>query len=156
MIRVVLLLALSLQCVLSDDGCYNGWAAYEGYCYGFFVEDVSWLLASANCDLFGARLAEIDSKQRETWLSQQLVVKKLPVAWIGLSSRLHPGVWQWTPSNRDVSRYVNWIPGEPNNYGNNEQCVELKSTGGWNDLNCLTARKFICEKKLDTTHIKKG
>jgi len=40
---------------------------------------------------------------------------------------------------------VNWGPGEPNDYNNVEDCVEVKATTGqWNDNRCSTRRNWIC------------
>ncbi|XP_019490120.1 PREDICTED: pulmonary surfactant-associated protein D-like [Hipposideros armiger] len=41
--------------------------------------------------------------------------------------------------------YSNWGPGEPNNDGNAEHCVEIYTNGKWNDKNCGEQRLVICE-----------
>lgn len=47
--------------------------------------------------------------------------------------------------------WTNWLPGEPNDAGSNEECVQIVGAaqmfpGGWNDNNCNQAADFICEK----------
>lgn len=45
--------------------------------------------------------------------------------------------------------YVNWGKGEPNDYGGDENCVEMQSRSGqWNDLSCSRYRQYMCKKKL--------
>ncbi|ETO19249.1 hypothetical protein RFI_17981, partial [Reticulomyxa filosa] len=72
--------------------------------------------------------------------------------WIGLHQETDEQ-WQWTDNS--TLNYTYWWPGEPNNYGNAEDCVELRfqSNGtlegtmvyGWNDLDCdSTLRYAIC------------
>lgn len=41
--------------------------------------------------------------------------------------------------------YSNWAPGEPNNNGGNEDCVEIFTNGKWNDKSCGEKRLVICE-----------
>ena len=42
--------------------------------------------------------------------------------------------------------YTNWEPGEPNDYGDSEDCVEsfMNPGRGWNDQECSDARHWIC------------
>ena len=54
-------------------------------------------------------------------------------------------------SNGKTLDYVNWYPGEPNNHGNGEDCVEIGAgrypTGQWNDGHCSgNSRPFACQK----------
>uniref|UniRef100_A0A0B6Y7S8 C-type lectin domain-containing protein n=1 Tax=Arion vulgaris TaxID=1028688 RepID=A0A0B6Y7S8_9EUPU len=149
MMRLVLLLALSAHCVLSHhDVCYYGWVPYDGYCYGFFLEEVNWILAAASCSQFGGRLAEVDNEERDKWLIEQAEHRKLGPTWIGGSARLHPGLWFWVPSHRAVEAYTNWIQGVPINAGH---CLEIVygDKKGWNDRDCSLPRRFICEIKVE-------
>ena len=41
--------------------------------------------------------------------------------------------------------YTQWDAGEPNDYGNREDCVAwIFPSNAWNDDNCYLARNFIC------------
>ena len=45
---------------------------------------------------------------------------------------------------------MRWAPGEPNDHDNGEDCGALRSSADdyayWNDFNCATEIKTICEK----------
>ena len=42
---------------------------------------------------------------------------------------------------------MNWLPGEPNNVGSNEDCtVMIYTSGNWNDLPCTALRAHVCKK----------
>lgn len=41
--------------------------------------------------------------------------------------------------------YSNWAPGEPNNNGGSENCVEIFTNGKWNDKSCGEQRLVVCE-----------
>ena len=44
--------------------------------------------------------------------------------------------------------YANWVKGEPNNDGGNEDCVVYGTNyRGWNDISCSTKIRFVCTKK---------
>ena len=57
--------------------------------------------------------------------------------------------------------YFNWHDAQPDNYGNTEECVEISNAAsiyeavyytkmpfvpGWNDVNCATKLKPLCER----------
>ncbi|XP_031627767.1 perlucin-like protein, partial [Contarinia nasturtii] len=57
--------------------------------------------------------------------------------------------------NDDVRfRYTDWSNGQPDNYQNQEQCMQLRSEYNfrWNDESCNTNCNIICESPLYGTH----
>eukprot|EP01084_Bolivina_argentea_P111389 198758_1 len=71
----------------------------------------------------------IDSKKRSCW--------------IGLHNK--NGFKKWNDGIKADSKFANWAPGEPNQYQNDEDCVELYSQNGkWNDITCRVKRFFLC------------
>lgn len=58
--------------------------------------------------------------------------------------------WAWT--DHSSLGFVNWAPGEPNEAfhpgeATDENCVEMRSDGTWNDNNCLVKRGFVCRHR---------
>ena len=51
-------------------------------------------------------------------------------------------------SNALQFQFQNWEQGEPNDYKNeeDEDCVEVKSSGVWNDVSCSTKFGAICKR----------
>ena len=72
--------------------------------------------------------------------------------WVGFSDQSAEGGWVW--SDESPVAFVDWADGEPNNYGNGEDCMEivvggLAGGGTWNDQQCSRKSKAICEKRGD-------
>lgn len=57
--------------------------------------------------------------------------------WIGLNDLFNEGQWQWEFD--EAMTYTHWLPNQPDNRNNNENCVSLEyrySQFGWNDFDC--------------------
>ena len=72
--------------------------------------------------------------------------------WLGFSDQSAEGGWVW--SDGSPVAFVDWADGEPNNYGNGEDCAEivvggLAGGGTWNDQKCDMKSKAVCEKRGD-------
>ncbi|TNN56696.1 Macrophage mannose receptor 1 [Liparis tanakae] len=68
-------------------------------------------------------------------------------AWIGLYHYFHN--WKWSLSNTSLykpgeTEFRRWISGEPNNHGNDQNCVEMNSNGEWYDDNCWRPYNSVC------------
>ncbi|XP_040177000.1 pulmonary surfactant-associated protein D-like [Rana temporaria] len=63
---------------------------------------------------------------------------------LGMNDKQKQGTFRYL--NGAVISYQNWDSGEPNNYrGINEDCVEMRESGGWNDYPCESQKLVICE-----------
>lgn len=68
--------------------------------------------------------------------------------WIGI--RKMDGRWTWVGTNKTLTKETeNWADKEPNNGGNNEDCVEIYikrqlDEGKWNDESCLKKKTALC------------
>ncbi|PIO57640.1 lectin C-type domain protein [Teladorsagia circumcincta] len=81
------------------------------------------------------------------------------MTWLGGRQRDYPSSKAWSWVDGQPFKYTNWDPpGEPNNVGGNEQCIEMYTRLGarvgkyenpkkWNDVACSTKMKsFVCKR----------
>lgn len=76
--------------------------------------------------------------------------------WIGLNAL--SGSWEWIDGktecdyvpgmDMDCERDPRWTSGEPNDYGGNEKCAELKSNGQYNDIPCTWSVPVLCNSPM--------
>ncbi|GLD70221.1 galactose-specific lectin nattectin-like protein [Lates japonicus] len=101
------------------------------------------------CLSLGGNLASVHSAA-ENRLLRELIRKgsgSYVHTWIGGYDGIKEGQWMWTDgSNFD---YQIWGPGEPNNHGGAENCIEMNwAVEYWNDLPCFYGKPFVCAKDL--------
>jgi len=111
-------------------------------------EPLSWPEAVAACENLGGRLATIHSRESNNGV-MRLISKNV---WIGASDSEIEGEFRWLSDDsllKQEGSFVNWAPGEPNNdmfqEGPLEDCVEMRTDGSWNDLQCIVRLPFACE-----------
>ena len=80
------------------------------------------------------------------WLS---TLGAVDAHWIGFSDQSQEGGYTW--SDYSPVSFVNWNEGEPNNYGDGEDCGEIvvgyTLNGAWNDDRCEKQMPAVCEKR---------
>ncbi|XP_053868481.1 CD209 antigen-like protein C isoform X2 [Malaclemys terrapin pileata] len=124
--------------------CPPGWQHFEKNCYFFSTSTKSWLDAKQFCTNEGSHLVIVNTKQEQTFLSNQLI--EPDVYWLGLSDSAKEGEWRWVDGSPLSVRF--WGPGEPNNVGQHgEDCVHLRFNGKWNDATCSLTEHWICERQ---------
>eukprot|EP00964_Phaeocystis_antarctica_P153339 scaffold121577_cov30-Phaeocystis_antarctica.AAC.1 len=112
-------------------------------------DTLSWAAADTACQAAGLQLASVQSAAQNALL---LTAASGYEVWMGGTDAASEGTWVWSPSNTPLS-YTNWCqtacPGtngnEPNDYGSGEDCMQLRSTGAWNDNNCAKTLKYVCQ-----------
>ncbi|XP_042620405.1 CD209 antigen-like protein C isoform X2 [Cyprinus carpio] len=117
----------------------------------FFIstELKSWSDSRQYCRDRGADLVIINTEEKQRFISS-LVSERV---WIGLSDREQEGIMKWVDNSPLKQGF--WLKGEPNNYGGNEDCIQLNYNrekpgwsplNSWNDVACSEKIKGICEK----------
>ncbi|EPQ08708.1 C-type lectin domain family 4 member K [Myotis brandtii] len=126
----------------------QGWKYFEKNFYYFSHVPKTWYSAQQFCVSRNSQLTSVTSDSEQEFLYK--TAGGLPY-WIGLTKAGTDGDWYWvdeTPFNK-VQSMKFWIPGEPNNLGNNEHCANLKmsSLQSWNDSPCDHPFLFICKRR---------
>ena len=67
---------------------------------------------------------------------------------IGLSDIDTEGSFVWVDGTPLVPGQSSWAANEPNDSMLKEDCVTLQNTGTWNDIDCTTPRRVLCEVPL--------
>jgi hypothetical protein len=126
-----------------DENCPCTLTEGGGSGYLFCGEaPVFWEDAERYCAQQGGSLVTIDDAA-ENALVLALAQEAGQSPWLGGSDGQLEGTWVWADGAALV--YDNWHPGEPNDVGNGEDCLELRADGAWNDAPCSRTKAFVCE-----------
>ena len=102
--------------------------------------------AKAICKKLGRKLFEPKNSYDYNKVLALARKKGVSYFWIGISDETTEGEFTYESNGKKIG-YKNWSGGEPNNSGNNEDCVMGGwSKGAWNDYNCGSKLSFVCEK----------
>lgn len=129
---------LNLQPVVSGE--------YSGHRYELFNITTTWDQAYKICEERGGHLVTISSAEENNYilnLAKQANINHL--IWLGGYANANRE-WFWI-TDENIS-YTNWESGEPNNYGGNENRMNMSLEGLWNDIAIhANARNncFVCE-----------
>jgi len=151
---VVSLCALIVICFLvgTADGQPVYFAA-TGHYYERVDEELTWeeaKVAAELCSYLGVsgHLVTITSQAENDFLTDNLL--------LGLGNPCYCGGYQppdslepdggWTWVTGEPWEFANWAAGEPNDWANDEDCLEVKPDGSWNDAQISgTPRAYIVE-----------
>uniref|UniRef100_H3A7I9 C-type lectin domain-containing protein n=1 Tax=Latimeria chalumnae TaxID=7897 RepID=H3A7I9_LATCH len=109
--------------------------------YHFIQEKKTWFEALEICRKNYTDLVSVHSQKE---LEEIKNISGITAIWIGL----YRNVWHW--SNGDPAPFQNWNTGEPDNVGNDENCVGMwirnPSAGKWKDSRCREETYFLCSQ----------
>ncbi|XP_068444466.1 C-type isolectin Sp-CL4-like [Clinocottus analis] len=134
---------------LKDVPCGNGWNRIDAeYCVKYFQTPKSYDDAQKHCESLKSELVPMKTIE-QSWnavcLTMRASIKNKSV-WIGV--RRSGG--KFIHADGSKLEVGLWAPGQPDNYGEDEDCVEVnhKEWGLWNDDNCSDENAFMCAKKM--------
>jgi len=160
MLRLLLVLALvscaAAQCL--DGYKYFAFKDNTRVCVKVHFITAYWSEAWQFCSIMqtnsptnNAQLLSIQTKEKDDAIMaylRTLSLYNIQGFWMGGHALEQKMVYKWV-HNRQPLTYTNWYQGEPNNSGNQEDCLEFQlTTWKWNDINCQKANPFICEYYL--------
>jgi cysteine-rich repeat protein len=111
------------------------WGANQ-HCYLLFWAGLDWWSAEADCE---ARAGHLVTVGRD---GENRMLARLGGGWLGLSDEAEEGSFAWVTG--EPYEFDGFRPGEPNDWGGNEDCGVLEGIG-WNDLDCAAAVGYFCE-----------
>ena len=121
--------------------CHGYFLSDDGHCYKYVEHAMNYSEAEKFCRSEGSYLAEIESEKEQYFLQ---VLVGYNYVWIGLQDKYHNGNWDYWNSGSPML-YSNWGEGEPNNFKGKQYCGRLWNQGKWDDENCESDQKFVCE-----------
>ena len=118
-----------------------------GHCYTLVETTRARAAAQADCAAGGGHLVALD-RPGEWAVVAPLWTSPFAATWIGLVRAVDgQNQWAWESGAPYEVAAASWNPGEPNDSGGTEDCVEAGGAEGrWNDLACGNARRAICER----------
>ena len=129
-------------------GCTELFTCYDGCSLYFYYPTAgSSQAAETFAQSLGGHVVSIQSANENACLQSELSSHGFGgVIWLGYTDDVSEGSFYWLDGS--PMGYTNWAPGEPNNSGGNEDCVQMYPDGQWNDLNCSSGAASILEVGL--------
>ncbi|XP_018610475.2 C-type lectin lectoxin-Thr1-like [Scleropages formosus] len=132
-------------CKLND---YQDWYQISSFCVKYFSTPANFSDAEFSCrsKAPGGHLVSVHNDQANTNLLC-LVMKynyTNPRVWLGALELFTSNQFIWTDGSEWNFQF--WVPGQPDNTANQEDCVEMnwKNTGHWNDDRCHVKKSYMC------------
>ncbi|CAH1772722.1 unnamed protein product [Owenia fusiformis] len=134
------------------EKCPPSSVQYEGTCYTFIKQQMTWHQAELTCLTLGGHLVAIETQSEQDFIVGYLDDNDMKGFdyWIGANDLIQEGQFIWVGTNKPLS-YTTWadINGpQPDNNKGKEHCVHLRDIHdlNWNDINCFEYEfRSICE-----------
>lgn len=149
----------AIQRVLNSDPTLK-YSAATGNFYRFVSTAANYTTASANAAAAmlngeSGYITAINSAAESTFIRTIIPT----TIWINGSDAAVEGEWRYTggpdagemfwlgaaAGSAQNGNYTNWNSGEPNNSGGNEDAIEFRTNGTWNDTNIAGTRAYVIE-----------
>ncbi|XP_030608957.1 type-2 ice-structuring protein-like [Archocentrus centrarchus] len=135
--------------VKRSSKCDDGWTQFNGRCFYYVAEPMTWDKAEKNCVSLGGHLASVHNAMEYCRL-QRLILSATheEKTWIGGSDVKKENYWFW--SDGTTFHFNNWCPGEPDNYRGQQHCLQMNygDSKCWDDLSCYDELPSVCAKNM--------
>lgn len=145
--------AEGIACPDGTCGCAGG-NAVANVLFFRTTTSTSWFAGKALCESMGMTLAE-----PRTAAENNLLTTGAPDSYIGGRRQPYDPVtqqwdryhstyntWVWDTDGTPISP-THWNGGEPNNSGGYEPCLQMYTSGRWNDLGCNYNLQIVCQQR---------
>jgi len=140
----------------STNECPHGWHLIQDTCYLFNKTILNFQNAQKWCKDQNSTLFEPKDNQTNNMVfnNGKIIIESEKwktenhtqvFFWVGIHDSDKEGNFTYL-SNEQPMQFFNWSTGEPNDFGNGEDCVYVYENGSWNDANCTHEYESICEK----------
>jgi hypothetical protein len=108
-----------------------------------------WAEAELDCESDGGHLIVIDDAAENDWMksiAERSVTDSRStnqLSWLGIGDSATEGTFEWV-TGASLSLAL-WADTEPNSLYDDEDCVEIRASGSWNDDRCDAALTYVCE-----------
>ncbi|XP_030608954.1 ladderlectin-like isoform X2 [Archocentrus centrarchus] len=139
-----------LRLVKRSSKCDDGWTQFNGRYFYYVAEPMTWDKAEANCVSLGGHLASVHNAMEYCRL-QRLILSATheeKETWIGGCDAQEESHWIW--SDGTIFHFNNWCPGEPNNQGSYQHCLQMNYgvEKCFDDFECHGQRPSVCAKNM--------
>ncbi|XP_014723188.1 collectin-10 isoform X2 [Equus asinus] len=112
--------------------------------YYLVQEEKNYRESLTHCRIRGGMLAMPKDEAANTLIADYVAKSGFFRVFIGVNDLEREGQYVFT-DNTPLQNYSNWKEGEPSDPYGHEDCVEMLSSGRWNDTECHLTMYFVCE-----------
>ncbi|XP_038601488.1 collectin-10 isoform X2 [Tachyglossus aculeatus] len=112
--------------------------------YYLVREEKNYRESLTHCRIRGGALAMPKDEGANALIADYVAQSGLFRVFIGVNDLEQEGRYVFT-DDMPLQNYSHWREGEPDDPSGREDCVEMLSSGHWNDTECQRAMYFICE-----------
>ncbi|XP_070427882.1 collectin-11 isoform X3 [Equus przewalskii] len=122
----------------------------ENKIYLLVKEEKRYVDAQLSCQGRGGTLSMPKDETANGLMAAYIAQAGLARVFIGINDLEREGTFVYSDRS-PMQTFNKWRSGEPNNAYDEEDCVEMVASGGWNDVACHITMHFMCE--FDKEHV---
>ncbi|XP_073073251.1 collectin-11 isoform X1 [Manis javanica] len=122
----------------------------ESKMYLLVKEEKRYADAQLACQRRGGALGMPKDEAANGLMAAYVAQAGLARVFIGIDDLEREGTFVYSDRS-PMQTFSKWRSGEPNNAYDEEDCVEMVASGGWNDVACHVTMHFVCE--FDKEHV---